>query len=399
MPNVKATKILQKRSASALESFHKYYEGIWGEDRWHDSLFPALSKATTHCALINLFADIGDITRCLQLNPDHPEQQLSSLDLTSMPCIEPVVLTDMKHFPLPDREAQAELTLSSHWFLDFASVLAARMLQVRPGESVLDLCAAPGGKSLVLAQMLFPEHRHGAVHVVTDRDKSVLHSNEIDRNRNKRLASNLKTYLPEALYADRGIISILQLDASEKTAVDDLPLGANGYNKVLLDAPCSSERHVIHAHLAAASAGQVSEEMANWKASHTKTLAKQQLALLMTALRAAKVGGNILYATCSISNEENDDVVERMFHAVKRERKKKDLTWKVQVDRRLEEQAAARDTLNRLSELTKYGRIVLPDHIAGGHSWGPLYFCLLQKVQSGARAALEKVDNEESTPA
>lgn len=290
-------------------------------------------------------------------------------------------------YPVPQQVSSGEAgkLVLSHWNMDLASVLAACVLQVRPGDRVLDLCAAPGGKSIVLAQMLWPEGYADSTRSsesTSDTLSTCLHSNESDHARHKRLLANMQSYLPSKLFAN-GAVKIVRIDGSDKSAVHELPLGSGGYDKVLLDAPCSSERHVIQAHVKAASAGQIADEMANWKASHTKSLAKTQAALLMTALKAVKLGGKVLYATCSISHEENDDVIERTIEAAKRERKKSfdspQSAWKIKVDSPFEGDASGNYLLESMSEATKYGRIALPDHPAEGR-WGPLYFCSIQKV-------------------
>jgi len=269
--------------------------------------------------------------------------------------------------------------------MDGASILAAHMLQVQPGDRVLDLCAAPGGKSLVLAQALWPSLHATEISSPSSDLQSVgsfLHSNEFDSSRNKRLASNLQSYLPAELIA-MNAIQIVRVDGTEKSAAEELPFGQGGYDKVLLDAPCSSERHIIHAYVKTTSSGHIAEEMTNWKASHSKTLARTQTALLMTALRAVKIGGTVVYATCSLSREENDDVIERIVETVKRERKRNSESprhaWKLKFDARFEDDDSARAILDNMTEKTKYGRIALPDHVSGG-KWGPLYFCILQKI-------------------
>ncbi|KAJ9650612.1 hypothetical protein H2198_010084 [Neophaeococcomyces mojaviensis] len=398
MPSVKVTKALQKRSDQALESFHKYYASIWTEERWHNTLFPALSQPTRYCALLNQYVNSEDVLRALQGSENSSEDiadfNLPQLGATGESSTSKAALCGLmvkqksseKPFPTP---IQIELAVTgtrlSHWNMDGASVLAAHMLQVRSTDQVLDLCAAPGGKSLVLAQTLWPS-LHASRELESKQDvqnfESRLHSNESDLSRNKRLAANLQSYLPSQLI-DTKAVQIIRIDGTEKSAVDELPLGKSGYDKVLVDAPCSSERHIIHAYLKAASSGQIAEEMANWKPSHSKTIAKTQAALLITALKSVKIGGTVVYATCSISSEENDDVIERTIETTRKERKRNpDSTqhaWKIEFDTRFEDDESSKAILDSMTEKTKYGRIALPDHAAGG-KWGPLYFCVMQKM-------------------
>lgn len=77
--------------------------------------------------------------------------------------------------------------------------------------------------------------------------------------------------------------------------------GSHYFDRVLVDAPCSSERHVLHSE----------SELLNWSAGRSRNNAKRQLQLLQTALRLCRVGGRVVYSTCSISRLENDEVVAR----------------------------------------------------------------------------------------
>ena len=307
------TKAEQKRALQASTAFNNYYAAIWGEERWQERLRPALLAPTRHAVLLNTFA---------------PDSELQAeLKVEKMPLL-PCLQGEGQIFVAPRKTSAG---LLSHYNLDAASVLAVDMLDVQPGHHVLDMCAAPGGKSVAIAQY-FP---------------ALLHSNEVDNARNKRLAANLKAYLP----ADFNL-KVLKLDGTDKRA--NFP--SRQYDRVLVDAPCSSERHILHKHAANGTA----EEMMNWKASHTKTLAKTQVALLLSALRLVKTGGKVVYATCSLSDAENDGVIERCRE-------------KVPFD------IYDNDKLDDLSEKTKYGRIVLPDHSNGGR-WGPLFFCVIIKI-------------------
>jgi 16S rRNA C967 or C1407 C5-methylase (RsmB/RsmF family) len=308
------TKAELKRSSQANAAFHNHYSSIWGEERWHDALLPALLTPTRHAALINTFAQDETISK-----------ELDGEQIPSLPCLQ----RSDGVFPPPRKTPSG---LLSHYILDAASVLVATLLDVHPDHSVLDLCAAPGGKSIVIAQ---------------SRPAS-LHSNEPDTSRNKRLAANLKSYLPADFPS-----KVIRLDGSDKRAI--FPLSQ--YDRILIDAPCSSERHILHKHATNATA----LEMMNWKASHTKTLARTQIALLSNALRLIKPGGRIVYATCSLSPEENDEVIGRC-------QAKFDFDI---VDAEIDEGG-----LDLLSEKTNFGRIVLPDHPGGGR-WGPLYFCVI----------------------
>jgi len=183
----------------------------------------------------------------------------------------------------PSPEAHLEGLLKPY-YLDGASVRAARALGVEPGHTVVDLCAAPGGKTLVLALALA-----GAGRLV---------ANDRSADRRGRLRRVVAEHLPEALQA---VVTVTGHDAT-KWGLHEQGL----YDRILLDAPCSSERHVVR------SPGLLAE----WSAHRTKVLAQQGLAMLCAALEALKPGGTLVYSTCSISPDENEGLLNRF--AVKR---------------------------------------------------------------------------------
>lgn len=278
------TKSSLKYSAASLTAFQNHYESIYGAERWHEALYPALAAPTRHAALVNTFA--GD-----------PQLEGEKLDIG---CIV-ASLTPPKQ--------SGYLT---HYNMDAASLLATHALDPQPGEVILDMCASPGGKTIAIAQ-------HATVH-----------ANELDHTRNQRLAANLKAYLPPDRY------KVLKFDGTKATFQQ--------YDRVLVDAPCSSERHLIHAKM-------------DWKLS--KTLPKTQLALLLNAIKTVKTGGRVVYATCSLSDLENDGVIEKCLQKSKVE-------------------LVDDPFYDNMTEKTKYGRIALPDR--GG--WGPIYFAVLMKKGS-----------------
>ena len=110
------------------------------------------------------------------------------------------------------------------YFLDEASVFAAKALAVEPGMDVLDMCAAPGGKSLVIASML--------------KGEGLLQCNDRSPDRRLRLQHVLENSLLESW---RSIINV--------TGYDGVKFGMHKkecYDRILLDAPCSSDRHVLN---------------------------------------------------------------------------------------------------------------------------------------------------------
>ncbi|KAF2166208.1 hypothetical protein M409DRAFT_66699 [Zasmidium cellare ATCC 36951] len=388
------TKTHRNGAKSADDAFNRHYAAIWGEERWNESLYPALLQPTRYACLLNRYSPMDNAEKLLE----HPEVESKPLELprrtlnSSDDGLRPNCFVRYTKdgepadapFPPPDTSTR----ILSHWNLDGASVLVASLLNVQPQDNVLDLCAAPGGKSIVLAQRLWP-HLHAdssnlKQRVLTEKIRAGnLHSNEADGARQRRLAENLKAYLSKALF-DSDQVKTLRVDGSKPNAEYELrvktPTGTTGYDKVLVDAPCSSERHIIHAHARAAAGGRVADEMASWRPGSSKRLAKTQIDLLMTGVKAANVGATIVYATCSIEPTENDGVVEKVLAQVQKD-KKKGIKWCVKVgfnggegDAELEGKLE-----KKWAEKTKYGWIVLPDHPSGGR-WGPLFFAVLTKT-------------------
>ena len=158
--------------------------------------------------------------------------------------------------------------------------LSVDLLNPKPGESVLDLCAAPGGKSLQIADRLKTEG------LLASWDLPVA---RIDRLReNLSLAKGLKTEVVVGDILGEGARCLRQ---------ENLP---TQYDAVLIDVPCSNTgvmRHRIDVRF------RLQE---NDFSKHTR----QQLRLLEAASEYVKSGGRLVYSTCSIDKEENEKVVE-----------------------------------------------------------------------------------------
>ncbi|ORY41079.1 S-adenosyl-L-methionine-dependent methyltransferase [Rhizoclosmatium globosum] len=233
---------------------------------------------------------------------------------------------DPRPFPPPKMDMGG---VKTHYLMDLASVVATEGLDLQPGDTVLDMCAAPGGKSFCMLQRLGPRGR--------------LIANEMSNDRRTRLRKVLKEYIPTQI-----LTTCIETTGFDGTKKDSFP--RNTYPKILCDAPCSSERHVLHDDA----------ELGQWSAGRTKASAKRQVQLLGNALRAAlDEGGRVVYATCSISKHENDLVVQKVI---------KKSPFKVNV--------RTHDRAWMVGEPTEVGWIVLPDTPG---RWGPLYFAVLEK--------------------
>ncbi len=216
------------------------------------------------------------------------------------------------------------------YYLDQASLAASQLLSPPPGSLVLDMCAAPGGKSLILALGLQGRGR--------------LIANDRSSRRRERLHRVLDSCLSAPL---RETVTVTGHDARRWGLYE-----RDVYDAVLLDAPCSSERHLIHQPLL----------LSQWSPSRTRQLAMQQYAMLAAAYTACRRGGRILYSTCSISPRENQRVVERLFQ------KKKGGLGEIPMDSKLE--------MDMGGEAQTRGTLILPDR---ADNRGPLYVCMMEK--------------------
>lgn len=157
---------------------------------------------------------------------------------------------------------------------DEASLLAVELLDPKPGETVLDLCAAPGGKSGYLAQKM---QNQGKV-IAVDKSETKL---RLVRENCQRLGATIV----EALLGD---------------AVD---FATAPVDRILVDAPCSGT-------------GVLNRNAdARWqkKPEDLERLAQLQLSILKNAASLVKPGGIIVYSTCSIMPEENQIVIQNLL--------------------------------------------------------------------------------------
>ncbi|HEY6707503.1 MAG TPA: RsmF rRNA methyltransferase first C-terminal domain-containing protein [Actinomycetota bacterium] len=160
-----------------------------------------------------------------------------------------------------------------------SALAVAAALDVRPGHRVLDLAAAPGGKATQVAGWL------GGQGVVV--------ANEVQRGRVQALADNLDRWgSPRTVLAGETVARLAEA----------LP---GGFDRVLLDAPCSGEG-LFRRNPAAA---------AQWRPGHVRGSAERQRGLLADAARLVRPGGVLVYATCTFAPEENEQQVARFLTA------------------------------------------------------------------------------------
>ena len=155
-----------------------------------------------------------------------------------------------------------------------SAMSAAALLAPKPGMRVLDLCAAPGGKSTQLATYLG--------------DSGLLVSNEINTQRSRILSQNIERM---------GIKNAIVTNEDSFVLVSHFP---GFFNAIQVDAPCSGEGMFR----------KLPEAIEQWSMENVAICAARQKEILDNAAVMLKPGGTIVYSTCTFSKEENEDVIE-----------------------------------------------------------------------------------------
>lgn len=155
-----------------------------------------------------------------------------------------------------------------------SAMSAAALLAPKPGMRVLDLCAAPGGKSTQLATYLG--------------DSGLLVSNEINTQRSRILSQNIERM---------GIKNAIVTNEDSFVLASHFP---GFFNAIQVDAPCSGEGMFR----------KLPEAIEQWSMENVAICAARQKEILDNAAVMLKSGGVIVYSTCTFSREENEDVIE-----------------------------------------------------------------------------------------
>ncbi len=166
------------------------------------------------------------------------------------------------------------------YYLQEPSAMApAELLDARPGERVLDLCAAPGGKSTQIAAAMD--------------GRGLLVCSEIHPGRARILSGNIERM---------GIANALVLNETPERLAQRLP---GFFDRVLVDAPCSGE-------------GMFRKEdaaLTDWSEDNVAMCAARQKSILFAAAKLLRPGGRLVYSTCTFAPEENEGVIAAFLKA------------------------------------------------------------------------------------
>ncbi|GCC27099.1 5-methylcytosine rRNA methyltransferase NSUN4 [Chiloscyllium punctatum] len=234
------------------------------------------------------------------------------------------------------------LRLLEYYLMDAASLLPVLTLDVRPGHTVLDLCAAPGGKSLALLQTECCRH---------------LAINDISISRLNRLRKILHSYIPKNLRTEDRL-RITSFDGRHWREIE-----RNTFDRVLVDVPCTTDRHSV--------LEEDNNIFSRLRLKERQKLPLLQTQLLLSGILATKPGGSIVYSTCSLSQLQNEYVVERAVEVAETEHN---------VELHLVDLSAVRTLYRNTFHFYRHcrvGELVLP-HLTA--NYGPMYFCKLERI-------------------
>lgn len=161
---------------------------------------------------------------------------------------------------------------------DTGSMLVAHLADIHPGNICMDVCAAPGGKSMHAADLCKPD--------------GYVYSYDVSQERCIRIEENI----------DRLSIPNISVEAHDATLF--IPEMENKADIVFVDAPCSGIGVI----------GHKSDIKYRINEEDILSLQKLQRDILDTAYRYVKVGGKLVYSTCTISSEENEEQVEYILN-------------------------------------------------------------------------------------
>ena len=228
-------------------------------DSINPSLFEMLNKPKEEFSFrVNLLkSNPKEVLDILKSEGFEPKETIYE-DVFTLP------ISDRKR--LPKSKAYTEFKI---YIQSLSSIFAARELDIDESDWVLDLAAAPGGKSLIFAQKA---NKVSAV----EPDKSRFF--RMKRNFKSMGAKNIQTYNKDGRFIYKSC--------------------PGWFDKVFLDAPCSSESHI-----------DLQKGVTWWSKRRIHKFAKLQKELIISAFESLKPNGEMIYATCTFAPQENEAVL------------------------------------------------------------------------------------------
>ena len=219
----------------------------------------------------------------LRINTLHPEASSVQQKLAHMQCVtKPVPWMKDGLFVLEGMHSIRDSSLVEDglvYIQNAASWLPVVALNPKTGDTVLDMCAAPGGKTSHIAQL--------------SQNQAFISANDNSRPRLHKMQRNL-----ERLHLS-GIVYTLH-DATRLSRY----LEPESFDKILLDAPCSGEGMMTLDN---------KKDFESWSVAHIKRLQQLQKKLIVQAWQLLKPGGTLVYSTCTMAPEENEAVIDYLL--------------------------------------------------------------------------------------
>ncbi|KAM3718855.1 5-methylcytosine rRNA methyltransferase nsun-4 [Dirofilaria immitis] len=271
--------IIAQKIENELDSIYMRGEGGLGQFRQSGEIASLEERA-------RLKAQLSNSVNIKKINITGFEGQYAELPKKNHRLMYPTELAiysfpkgDLSDYPSPPKD---EVGTPGWWLLDGGSVAPVLALGLTEESNILDMCAAPGGKSLLIVQSNL---------------MAKLTCNDNKQSRLGQLHRALGQYIPvNSEVADQIILK--RKDASVLENWDEYSV----YDRVLVDVPCTSDRLSVNRDDGNLYSMQLTEQRLN--------LPDVQTRMLVNALRSARVGGSIVYSTCALSPVQNDGVVE-----------------------------------------------------------------------------------------
>ncbi|KAM5248325.1 5-cytosine rRNA methyltransferase NSUN4 isoform 2-T2 [Ctenodactylus gundi] len=246
---------------------------------------------------------------------------------------------DISRFP-PARIGS--LGVMDYYLMDAASLLPVLALGLQPGDIVLDLCAAPGGKTLALLQTFCCRN---------------LAANDLSTSRTSRLQKILYNYVPQDI-REGNQIRVTSWDGRKWGELE-----GDTYDRVLVDVPCTTDRHSLHE--------EENNIFQRSRKNERQMLPMLQVQLLAAGLLATRPGGHVVYSTCSLSHLQNEYVVQGAIELLSNQ-----YSVEVQVEDLSHFRKLFTDTFCFFPSC-HVGELVIPNLMA---NFGPMYFCKMHRL-------------------
>ncbi len=251
----------------------KYSHPKWMVDRWVNRFGEEFTEEL--CKKNNESPKLNIRVNTLKISKDELKERLEKKNLL---LTESAYAIDSLIVHNPNRITELEEFLLGYFFIqDESSTLVGQIMDPLPGSVVIDICSAPGGKSTHLAQIM--------------KNKGTIYSKDIYKHKIKLIEENVK----------RLGIHIIEADISDATKKDESMINRADY--LLVDAPCSGLGLIR----------RKPEIKWNRKKADIEELVNLQYTILNNAKEYLKIGGVLIYSTCTIEKEENMDLINRFL--------------------------------------------------------------------------------------